>query len=72
MVTTEGTAKSSSRPEAESGSNSELVQSMTKFMQAQTDMMVAQTRAMAAKNLPPLIQFSGEGSLVGDESLTNG
>ena len=69
MVTTEGTAKSSSKPEAESSSNSELVQSMTKFMQAQTDMMAAQTRAMAAQNLPPLIQFSGEGSLVGDESF---
>ena len=33
------------------------------------DMMAAQTRAMAAQNLFPLVQFSGEGSLVGDESF---
>ena len=69
LATTEGTAASSSKPEAESGSNSELVQSMTKFMQAQIDMMAAQTRAVAAQNLPPLIQFSGGGKLVGDESF---
>ena len=57
------------KPEAASGANSELVQSMIKFMQAQTDMMAAQTKAMAAQNLPPLVHFSGEGSLVGDESF---
>ena len=46
--------------------SSELVRSMAKFIQVQTDMMAAQTNALS---LPPLIHFSGEGSLVGKESF---
>ena len=42
---------------------------MAKFIQAQTDMMAAQTKAMAAQSLPPLVHFSGEGSLIGEESF---
>ena len=38
-------------------------------MQVHADMMTAQTKAMAAQSLPPLAHFSGEGSLVGDESF---
>ena len=47
----------------------ELVQSVAKFIQAQTDMMAAQTRVMAAQSLPPLPHFSGEGNLVGEDSF---
>ena len=35
-------------------------------------MMAVQTRVMTAKNLPPLPHFSGEGNLVGEESLSGG
>ena len=69
LATTESVVATPSKPEVVSGANSELVQSMTKFMQVQTDMMAAQAKAMAAQNLPPLVHFSGEGSLVGDESF---
>ena len=47
----------------------ELVQSVAKFIQAQTDMMAAQTKVMAAQSLPPLPHFSGEGNLVGEDSF---
>ena len=47
----------------------ELVQSVAKFIQPQTDMMAAQTEVMAAQSLPPLPHFSGEGNLVGEDSF---
>ena len=47
----------------------ELVQSVAKFIQAQTDMMAAQTRVMAAQSLPPLPHFSGEGEPSGRGQL---
>ena len=59
----------SSKPAIVPPESSELVQSMAKFIQAQTDMMAAQTKAMAAQSLPPLVHFSGEGSLIGEESF---
>ena len=59
----------SSKPAIVPPESSELVQSMAKFIQAQTDMMAAQTKAMDAQSLPPLVHFSGEGSLIGEESF---
>ena len=53
----------------DASTDSALAQSVAKFIQVQTDMLAAQTKAMAAQSLPPpLKHFSGEGSLVGDES----
>ena len=46
-----------------------LIQSVAKLIKTQTDMMAAQTKAMTAQSLPPLVHFTGEGSLVGDESF---
>ena len=59
----------SSVPAIVPADSSELAQYMAKFIQAHTDMMAAQTKAMAAQSLPPLVHFSGEGSLVGEESF---
>ena len=64
-----GGVAESSMPAIVPADSSELAQSMAKFIQAHTDMMAAQTKAMAAQSLPPLVHFSGEGSLVGEESF---
>ena len=48
-----------------------LIQSVARLIRTQTDVMAAQTKVMTAQSLPPLRQFIGEGSLVGDESFVH-
>jgi hypothetical protein len=68
-VSSKSGAAESSKPAIVPTGSSELVQSTAKLIQAQTDMMAAQIKAMAAQSLPPLVHFSGEGSLAGEESF---
>ena len=46
-----------------------LIQSVARLIKTQTELMAAQTKAMTAQSLPPLAHFTGEGSLVGEESF---
>ena len=46
-----------------------LIQSVARLIKTQTDMLAAQTKVMTAQSLPPLPQFTGEGTLIGDESF---